>query len=121
MGNHRTRARNYDRKRDDGQLGQHTREQTRLSEQRREEARRRYAERRAANVETARNSGDEPREPRVSRSDRTIWRMIKSTVDHVRNMIDEDAELECRLLSGLVNHHSMVTARKASSVLSEKE
>ncbi|KAL2630515.1 hypothetical protein R1flu_015201 [Riccia fluitans] len=82
--------------------------------------RRRYAARRAANVETTRNSSDEPR---VSCFDMTIRRpnMIKSTIDHVRNMTGEDTELECRLLSSLVNHHSMVTARKASSVLSEKE
>ncbi|KAL3678869.1 hypothetical protein R1sor_021825 [Riccia sorocarpa] len=47
--------------------------------------------------------------------------MIKNTVDHVRSMSGQDTELEGKLISGLVNHHSMGAARRRGSVLSQKE
>ncbi|KAL3700168.1 hypothetical protein R1sor_018190 [Riccia sorocarpa] len=80
MGSQRTRLRKYDRKRE-SQPGQHTRELNRLAERRREIARERYAVRRAA---SHKNPEPQAEGSSRSRSDRTIRRMIKNTVDHWR-------------------------------------
>ncbi|KAL3681658.1 hypothetical protein R1sor_024614 [Riccia sorocarpa] len=115
MGNQRTRGRKYDRQRSN-QYGENTRANMIIADERRRKARERYAERKAAL--RANLVISVPRQPR---SERSIRRMVKRSVNFIRDLSARDAELESRIVAGLVGHHEMKESRSLALVYSEKE